>query len=1191
MMKKIFFFLLVAFFISGASAQVVINELSPSNNSVYMDEDGDYPDWIEIYNGSSSIVYLGGYKISDNVSQPDKWIFPSGVNIPPYGFLTLFASDKNRKKYFNHWETVVYSGDIWRYIKPFAEPDSNWRRLWSFNDGTWAQGPGGIGYGDGDDNTVISSPATSVYMRHVFNIVDTSQIASAVFHMDYDDAFVAYINGIEIARANIGVNGEPVGFSITAFAEHEAHMYTGGMPDAFVIDESLLKTYLVNGNNVLAIQVHNLSSGSSDMTSRPWLSIGIKNTSNNYGAVPSWFNFSASALHTNFKLSQNGETLVLSNSTGSVISQVTFGTILTDHSYGCHPDGISPQKYFSIPTPDASNNLATAYTGYTADPVFSIPGGFYTASQTLTLSTSTPGGIIHYTTDGNIPKSSSPTYTSPVTFDSTVIVRARTFHPSLLEGNTMTNSYFISDSSSSLLPVISLTVSPTLMFDPVTGIYVKGPNAEASVPFFGANFWQEKEIPAHIEYYDQQRQLGFKQNIGIEIYGNYSRSYPQKSMKMIARDSYGSGSFDYQLFPDKDIHSFKQFIIRNSGTDWNQTHMRDALIQSLSLKPTNCDVMAYQPAAVYINGKYWGVYNMREKINKDYLAENHNADPDSVDLLEYNGFVMSGSNERFIQMGLFVLLNDMTNPTNFSFADSLIDLENFADYFAVETWTNNWDWLTNNVRYWRENKEGKKWRYILWDLDNGMGGAWSYVLNSLDTNLHKSTDYTSLLFNKLLTNDGYKNYFINRYADLLNTLFTPQNFNATLNSFSNRIDSEMIRHFKRWGTGFSDPNWGVNGHGSYDNWKNYQLPELTAFCNNRQITARNHIQETFNLKKQIPVTLNVYPPDAGKIIINTITIEDLPWAGIYFDSVPVRITAVPNPGYEFSFWQSVIKFPSPQNDSSLAFNPDTSDVFTAYFMGQPDTSKIIFSEINYNSSPSMNAGDWVEIHNCSQWPIDISGWKFKDSQDINTFPFPENTVLSANEYLVLCQDTMDFRSVFPGITNILGPFDFGLNSASESLRLFDKDLNIYLSVTFSGSNPWPADANGSGRTLELLTLNGNINDPLNWFAGCPGGSPGGPFVPCENSGVETTNPDADGIVSVYPNPVTERLIIDINPEKLINASFSVTLFDLMGKIVYENTDISTDEFSISNTFHPGIYFYKITSSAGYLKSGKLFFQQ
>jgi hypothetical protein len=286
----------------------------------------------------------------------------------------------------------------------------------------------------------------------------------------------------------------------------------------------------------------------------------------------------------------------------------------------------------------------------------------------------------------------------------------------------------------------------------------------------------------------------------------------------------------------------------------------------------------------------------------------------------------------------------------------------------------------------------------------------------------------------------------------------------------------------------------------------------------------------------------------------------------------------------------MVLFPAPQNDSSLTFNPDTSDVITAYFFGQPDTAKIVFSEVNYNSSVDADAGDWVELHNPGQWPLDISGWKFKDSQNSNFFLFPENTVMHPNDYLVLCEDTAKFRSVYPGISNTMGPYGFGLSSAGENLRLFDQDMNIYLSMSYLGSNPWPSDANGTGKTLEILSCNGDVNNPLNWFAGCPQGSPGGPFVACDNSGVETINANADGIISVYPNPVTERLIIDINPESLNGASFTIMLFDMMGKKVYDNQNVAKDEVVIMNTFNPGMYFYKISSTSGYSKSGKVIFR-
>jgi hypothetical protein len=196
-------------------------------------------------------------------------------------FNTLFAQNAT----VDHWETVVYADDMWRYFRGVSEPDANWKKL-SFDDSGWAQGPGGIGYGDGDDNTIIE-PCTSLYLRIKFNIYDVSKIASAILHVDYDDSFVAYLNEIEIARA--GVSGNPPAFDQTADANHEAQMYQGGLPEAFTIDPITLAKALQPNDNVLAIQVHNVDATSSDMSSIVFFSVAITDTSRSYRQIPGWF--------------------------------------------------------------------------------------------------------------------------------------------------------------------------------------------------------------------------------------------------------------------------------------------------------------------------------------------------------------------------------------------------------------------------------------------------------------------------------------------------------------------------------------------------------------------------------------------------------------------------------------------------------------------------------------------------------------------------------------------------------------------------------------------------------------------------------------------------------------------------------------------------------------------------------------
>ena len=211
----------------------------------------------------------------------------------------------------DHWETVVFDNDSWKYLEGTYEPDTNWRKL-TFNDASWLQGQGGVGYGDADDNTIIN-PVTSLYLRKTFAIIDTSEIAEAILHIDYDDAFVAYLNNVEIARSNIGTLGDHPLYNQGSIALHEAQMYQGGNPDQFIINTQLLNNILTQGNNILSVQVHNDNISSSDLTSRIFLSLGINTTSTNYLPTPTWFQppliFTTSNLPI-VVINTNGQTIV-----------------------------------------------------------------------------------------------------------------------------------------------------------------------------------------------------------------------------------------------------------------------------------------------------------------------------------------------------------------------------------------------------------------------------------------------------------------------------------------------------------------------------------------------------------------------------------------------------------------------------------------------------------------------------------------------------------------------------------------------------------------------------------------------------------------------------------------------------------------------------------------------------------------
>ncbi len=203
-------------------------------------------------------------------------------------YFLLILINKGLAQDVNHWEMIISASDQWSYLPGTFEPPSNWTDP-GFNTASWSSGPGGIGYGDGDDATVIS-PVMSLYIRADFNVTDPALLKWFVLHVDFDDAFVAYLNGHEIARANIGVTGVRPAFSEAALsAAFEAQIPLGGIPAQFVIHKDTVSKYLVTGTNTLALQVHNYDITSSDLSSTTFLMTGVVNPSILYRSTPSWF--------------------------------------------------------------------------------------------------------------------------------------------------------------------------------------------------------------------------------------------------------------------------------------------------------------------------------------------------------------------------------------------------------------------------------------------------------------------------------------------------------------------------------------------------------------------------------------------------------------------------------------------------------------------------------------------------------------------------------------------------------------------------------------------------------------------------------------------------------------------------------------------------------------------------------------
>ena len=601
-----------------AYGQILINEISPSNISIIQNANGNYNDWIELINAGSSDIDLLDFGLTDDISSPFSFRFPSHV-LSPGETVIVFASDSINDD-INHYEMPVDASSIWKYSIGSAAIDTNWRNP-SFNDVSWSNGRGGIGFSDHDDETTIPF-SLSVMMRKTFVIEDTSQIVHAIFMMDYDDGFAAYLNGVEIARANLPSGYPRPAWNSLAYIAHEAQIYQGLPPDSFFINSKILKSLIKPGLNVLAVETHDFTTEPTDLTSTPYLFFGMKTDSTVYPSIPSWFQYQQSIIYNApFKLSRTGETVYLVRPSGSIGDEVTYPMMENDNTYGRVPDGVPVFCYIGEPTPNASNNSSACNSGYATNPVFNKAAGYYTNPQTLTLSSSIPDGIIKYTSNGDIPDSNAATYSGALTIDSTTTIRARVFAPGKLPGNTVTNTYFINEDTH--LSVFCITTDSLNLWDDSTGIYVLGPNASTTTPFFGANFWQPWQKPAYIEFYDKSRNRVLNFNADFEIYGNYSRSKPQKSFEIRLSDKNGEDEVNYAFIPDKSfISEYDKIILRNAGTDWNKVHFRDPLMERI-MKNTHSGYVGAEPVVVYLNGTFWGVYLINEKHNANWITANY----------------------------------------------------------------------------------------------------------------------------------------------------------------------------------------------------------------------------------------------------------------------------------------------------------------------------------------------------------------------------------------------------------------------------------------------------------------------------------------------------------------------------------------------------------------------------------------
>lgn len=693
-------------------------------------------------------------------------------------------------------------------------------------------------------------------------------------------------------------------------------------------------------------------------------------------------------LHTSWRISKSGEELLLTDTTGNIIDFIPPLYLPTDISYGRYPDGGSSFLYYSQPTA-GSSNTSSGYPELISSPTFSHAPGFYTDSFYLQISHPDTAITFRYTLDGSLPTPTSPLFpdslliynrkndpndlsdipTTPpnvpewhrwyppldTVFKGTNI-RFKAFKDSALSPKIWTKTFWVDDSiyTRYSFPVISISLEQSALFGP-TGIYTN---------YSMRGFAWERDM--HIEFFEPDGALGFATDAGVRIHGGHTRRVPNKSLRIYFRNLYGESRIDYPIFPQLEENVHERLLLRAGGSDWARTFLRCALVQAIIEPFSDVETQAYRPAILFINGEYWGMTNIRERYDNQYIE--HNYGYEDIDLLARTGQVVYGTNSHYNALISFLNNNSLADSANYAYVKTQMDVEDFRDYHILQVFSMNVDQPGKNVRFWRPQTPYGKWRWLLYDLDDTFifrdhcnydrnGLVFCSGLDSISaTSVNPASSWPPYAPNgptqtfplrALLRGPEFQKDFINRFADLLNTAFSPDYLNILVDSFDYRIKPYMDEHYRCW----TRPTPTNNA---------FHLDNIRLFASNRQQYMRQHILSFFELQDSLLLQLNVSDTTQGHIKVNTIHVADgapgilnnaYPWEGIYFKDIPIKLKAIPKQGYLFSHWSGVSNADSAFFEKT--FYADTVNI-TAHFM--KDTLASIDSLVvhywHFNDLPS-----------------------------------------------------------------------------------------------------------------------------------------------------------------------------------------------------------------------------------------------